>query len=94
MNIWKQIDDLKRKFDQDFKRTQTQVTELGGGKVRTDEFGFWRCSWRPTFGDRHVVRVRAQRGEDLVARLKEVQKEKRAAHEAAKAQAKAQAEAA
>lgn len=87
MNVWKEIDRLQKKFETDLRVTQAAVTELGGGRVRTDEFGFWRASWRPTFGVRHVVRVRAQRGADLVEALRRVQQERREAHAAAKASA-------
>lgn len=93
MSVWKEIDRLKAKYDADFARVKRLVKELGGGSVKTDEFGFWRCSWRPTFGDRRVVRVRAQRPAELLRALRRTRRELRAAHAAAKAKA-AQVEAA
>lgn len=40
-----------------------------------DDCGRWRCSWRPSSGDRRVVRLTARTAEDLVRKVRDLRSE-------------------
>jgi hypothetical protein len=52
--------------------TRLAVRALGGAYVRADELGWWRCSYRPTKGNRLRVVVRARSSAELISNLEAI----------------------
>lgn len=69
MSVWDEIDQMLAQYRATLARTKERCRELGGSAVRADELGFWRCSYRPTSGDRRVVRLVARSPDELVRAL-------------------------
>jgi hypothetical protein len=63
MNVWTQIDQLKRQHDEDFRRVEVALEGFRAikGSLVFDEFGWWSCRYIPK-GERSQQRAQARTG--------------------------------
>lgn len=71
-SIFRDIDAKLKAYRHELVETKAAVSHLGGAYVRALETGFWTCTYRPTHGERHRVRLRARSSAELIAVLEAV----------------------
>lgn len=69
MSVWAEIDRLRERHEAELARVREELHRVHGSALRIDEFGRWRCSWRPTRGDRLTQRFTGRTGAELLKRL-------------------------
>lgn len=72
MTVWAAIDAKCRQHKAELETTRDCIRQLGGAYVRADELGWWKCSYRPTVGDRLQVTLRARSSAELIAQMQAV----------------------
>lgn len=72
MSVWHDIDKKLAQYKSELEGTRNAVRDLGGAYVRADEWGWWRCSYRPTVGDRLRVQLKARSPAELLEQLRGV----------------------
>lgn len=69
MSVFREIDAKYTQYLKDLQSTKEAVAALGGAFVKADSFGYWRCSYRPTAGDRLRKTLKARTHIELIALL-------------------------
>lgn len=74
-NPWTQIDELKKRFENELREASNAIESMGGikGSTGTNDYGNWICRYTPK-GSRKQESLSARRSQDLVARLAEIRK--------------------
>lgn len=70
MSVFHEIDKALAKYEAELATVKEAVAKHGGRSVRLTETGWWRCSFRPTRGDRKTVRLKARSTAELIASVR------------------------